>query len=361
MATKKDYFASLDESIETAKQEIHELIINSENPKKDEIDITSPIETSELALRSYVTLDSEHVKDIREILNKILLYSRDQTQRRPLNFLMFADPGSGKSHFVKCIAERLWNRNISAVVCNMATFQNYEDFLHPIEAVRNLKVQDKLPILFIDEFDSDNRNYAFLLPLLWEGQIQLANRELKLGKIVIILAASKPEVKKSITDSRKMERTTITDTQGKLKDLISRINGGDFEIPSLELNRGKRDRRIDKICVAISLLKRRFDALELISWAFLKFIAITEFKYGVRSMTQLIDLIPQPESFKDTISADDLNLPLTTVTELKKSSLSYHIILPDDDEGIDGVVKTWNKLIKNKTLVRIAEKDDLPF
>jgi hypothetical protein len=361
---RKSPFRSIHDVYDESRKRILDSIINLDTPKEEEVSIVNAYDVSRMLLRSYVTLDSEHVKDIKDILVKIQQYSLDPTQRRPLNFLMSAEPGSGKSHFVKCIAEKLRNRNVRSVTYNMATFQKPEDFIHPIEAVRNLKIQDKLPILFIDEFDSDEKNYPFLLPLLWDGEIQLTNRDLKLGKIVIILAASKSEIKKVIYESKKMERASSEDkSSSKLKDLVSRINGGDFEIPNLDLVKGKRDRRIDKICLSVSLLQQRFGyELQLIPWAFLKFIATTEFRYGVRSITQLIDLIPYPEDFTKTISVSDLNLPLNSISDLKKSSLSYHLISTDADDGIEGIIEKWSELKTIKTLVRIStEDDDLPF
>ena len=63
----------------------------------------------------------------------------------------------------------------------------YDDFTKPLDAVRNLKVNDKLPLLFLDEFDCDDRNYPILLPLLWDGELQVGQRDLKVGKVVIIL------------------------------------------------------------------------------------------------------------------------------------------------------------------------------
>ncbi len=52
---------------------------------------------------------------------------------------------------------------------------------------------------------------------------------------------------------------------GKLIDLVSRINGGEIEIPPMDLVENGRDRRADKICLTISLLRARFGTdLELI-------------------------------------------------------------------------------------------------
>ena len=83
---------------------------------------------------------------------------------------------------------RLWNVDAASVDYNMANLQSIEDLSQPLDAIRNLKVIDKLPILFLDEFDSDKRNYSLLLPLLWDGELHIGHSNLMLGKLVIILA-----------------------------------------------------------------------------------------------------------------------------------------------------------------------------
>ena len=113
----------------------------------------------------------------------------------------------------------------------------------------------------------------------------------------------------------------------KIVDLMSRINGGLFEIPDLDFQKNNRDRRVDKICLTISLMQRRFgDKLCLVPWALLKFIGESKFRYGVRSIAQLIDLIPNSDKITDRITMDELNLPFTSSVVLKKSSIAYHIL-----------------------------------
>ena len=214
-----------------ANGEFKNLFFTSDQPKSDDNDIQTSFERSKLTLGSYVTLDWEHRQDIIKIKSKIKDYSLDYSRRRPLNIIMLAEPGSGKSHFVKCLAEKLKDDNISPVAYNMAIFEGAEDLVQPIERIRNLKVQDKLPIFFIDEFDSNKNNYPMLLPLLWDGEVQLGNRELKLGKLVIILAGSNDSISSTIKKVQKMEKRTKAkendtkkDDESKLVDLLSRIS-----------------------------------------------------------------------------------------------------------------------------------------
>jgi hypothetical protein len=131
------------------------------------------------------------------------------------------------------------NLGISEVSFNMATMQNVEDLSQPIEAIRNLKVVDKLPLFFLDEIDSDIRNYYRLLPLMWDGEMHLGKQDLKLGKVVLIMAASDPNIEKVMKSAKSMEMKLdgIQKDDKKLVDLLSRVNGGVLEIPQLDISK----------------------------------------------------------------------------------------------------------------------------
>lgn len=226
-----------------------------------------------------------------------------------------------------------------------------------MDAVRNLKVLDKTPILFLDEFDSDPDKYALLLPLLWDGEVHVGHRDLKTGKVVIILAASGASIEEAMKNAKSMQK--IAPVEGsKLVDLLSRINGGEFSIPELDAIDEGRDRRTDKVCIAISLLKQRYgENLETIPWCFLNFIALTKFRYGVRSITHLVELLPPID--KDNPSIKVEKLPFQTVERLKSSSLAYHLI---SEDGPAAVMERWKGCTEHKSVVRIAEKqEDPPF
>jgi hypothetical protein len=355
---RKTKQVTLRSTYEQHAMDLAEIFFNSPEPSGTEIDIQEAYSRSTKTLGSYVTLDWEHKRGINKISQTIKNYSSDITQKRPLNIIMLAEPGSGKSHFVKCLAKTLQDINIAAVTYNMAALQQQDDLVQPLDAVRNLKVQDKLPILFLDEFDSDFKYIPLLLPLLWDGEVQLGHRELKMGKLIIILAGSNPKIRTTIKEIQKMEKDPEPFKEdNKLVDLLSRINGGLLEIPSLEIvNSNIRDRRVDKICLTLSLLQKRFgNNLQLVPWSLLKFIGETKFRYGVRSIALFIDSIPYSSNIVDKIIIDDLQLPLNSEHELKKSNLAYHIIASDADEDISGIVSRWNSINKYATLVRFRE------
>lgn len=337
-----------------SREEILSKIFCDEPPRDDEINIEEPYQRSTFTLREYVTLDYEHKRDIDRMKRTISHYAKDITRKRPLNIVMIAQPGSGKSHIIRCLAAAMGQLNVSAVTFNMANLVNIDDLIQPLDAVRNLKVADRIPILFLDEFDIQTRNYSLLLPLLWDGELHIGHRDLKLGKVVIVLAGSDLGIKKTIKKARSMqkesEREEPEGEEKKLVDLLSRINGGVFEIPELELVSKSRDRRVDKVCIGLSLLQQRFGGdLELAPWSLLHFIAVNKFRYEIRSIAHLIELIPAEAFSSNHLDPEMIDLPLDSLKDLEKSSLAYHLVAHDEPEEI---IETWERVSTIERLVR---------
>lgn len=337
-------------------QKILEAIVRDKKPKESgTIDIIEHFKTSKTTLGDYVTLDIEHRDDILVVRENIINYILDDNRKRPLNILLSSPPGSGKSFFVDNLAKSIEEKDVSHVEMNMSSVRDINDFHGPLDQVRNLKVDDKFPILFLDEFDSDLSNISMLLPLLWDGKLNIGNTKLSLGKIVIILAGSTPEVKKAL----KYAKDIGTDITGKnlsnkkLIDVISRINGGEIIIPKFDAKSASRNRKVDKICIAISLILRRYEKLEYISWSMLKFISEINFKHGVRSITHLIDLLPTTLSNTSRLSNTDLEeLPFSDPSVLDSDSLAYHLY---DENGPKDICELWSNYQKYNVLVNVCE------
>jgi hypothetical protein len=340
-----------------AKNKIRDEIILAEVPAEN-INLTAAMTRSAATLGDYVTLDWQHRAEIQGLIARILAYAEDTSRTRPLNIIMQAEPGSGKSHFIRCLANNArLNDTVRPVTFNMSGMQGIEDLIQPLDAVRNLKVIDKTPVLFLDEFDTNPAHYALLLPLLWDGELHVGHRDLKTGKVVIILAGSGESIQKAMTGAKTMQKPEAQ--SNKLVDLLSRINGGEFSIPDLDEVSGDRDRRADKVCVTAALLRQRFGPkLTMVPWSLLRFVAVTRFRYGVRSITHLVELLPASSEDSTTVNVD--RLPIGTVDRLKKSSLAYHVV---SDDGPAAVVADWKQFSAHNARVRIAEdpEEEIPF
>lgn len=348
-------FADLNDRdrLEAARQVIQNSVVEANTDPDARFGLA--IAESETLLPGYATLDHQHRGEIQKLINEIRAYLGDASRKRPFNALMLAAPGAGKSHFIRQLANAMGNERVQAVTFNMATMQSPDDMAQPIDELRNLKVNDRFPLLFLDEFDSDPSRYPALLPLLWDGELQISHRDLKLGKAVIVLAGSNPDLPKVMDEAAKM-RLENDNAEGfvpasKLVDLLSRISGGVITIPDLDLRSENRDRRVDKVCVAVALMKNRFGRnLNEIPRSLLTFIAQTRFRYGVRSIAHLIDVIESKAIRNGHLKAKSLGLPIASERALQESNLKLHLV--DKDRGF-GIVNRWKLLSKDKMVVKL--------
>lgn len=361
-----------EQKILEAEEEIKSRILVRPEDDDKPIPIIRSYGRSSITLGEYVTLNLRHVKEIENLKDVIVHYWQDKGLTRPLNIIMIAKPGSGKSYFIKHLAKTITSEQkgkgseilVISVSYNMATRQTTEDLVQPLTTVRNIKVDDCHPLLFLDEFDSEESNFPLLLPLLWDGKIQIAHRELKLGKVVIAMAGSDPRIKKVMDEAKSMQWESVTEETifdrilnffkksdpKKLPDLLSRINTSVIEIPPLD------ERQIDKVCLALSLLDKRFKkAIECVPWALLHFIAVSNFQYEARSIEHFINLIPWPEEETAIRCGDLKHLPLSTDDNLTKSSLIYHLSTDEKYKTAKEIVDFWNSLLTCGRLVQFRD------
>ncbi|MBV9927406.1 MAG: ATP-binding protein [Acidobacteria bacterium] len=357
------------------------------------------VERSLECLPGYATLDHKHTNKIIEFTRRIEEYAEDQKNSQPLNFVITASPGEGKSHFVECVAKtKNLKKRVEVVLFNMASMRGPDDLAAAVDGARNVTVRGKLPLLFLDEFDSKmGEYYPLLLPLLWDGRIALGDHRLEIGRAVIVLAGSSDEVtaafqpaagsnkpadsdKPDTNKPRKNANKPRKDRSGnKLTDLVSRINGTHINIPSL--NDNESDRQVDKVCVAIALLRRKYGAkLRAVPTRLLRFIYDNDFEHGVRSIRHLIERIgntkrepdskPEREEDKDQgkkpegVVDDDGKLDIGRLEAIFETEagviaegLRYHLSFTEPKEIIDkwkgtgalaGMVPVWCEAFENK-------------
>jgi hypothetical protein len=247
-----------------------------------EIRFDGSLKGADAVLPGFVTLDPELEATIKTTLSTIESYVKTATERRPCNFILMAEPGSGKSHFVKCIARRC---GLPPITANIASLDRVDDLSHWIDEARNHKAEDRIPLLFIDEADAKPEAISSYLPLLWDGIFFTRGRELQLGRCTIVLAVSDAGVIKKIENP---DDVSAAVGYRKLDDFLSRINGGVIRMSPID------ERRRDKLCLAMALIQRRFPKAVAVELVFLKLLVNTSFLHAVRSMETLINYFPLP-------------------------------------------------------------------
>ena len=342
--------------VTTANDNIRDRILKDK--PTDERSVADEIVTSRELLQKYATLHWDHFKGIMKAQIDILSYHRDKTRQRPLNLLLQAPPGSGKSHFVKCVAATM--DNVKVISFNMAGATGVGDLAVPLEYARNSKIDGNLPLLFLDEFDTNEKNYGVLLPLLWDGELTVASHVLRLGRAVIVLAGSGKVLSEAVKAGKNTQQEDLykgIEMPAKLLDLLSRINGPELEIPPLDDKATEIDRSVDKVCIAVLLLLKRFPYLETVPWALLHFIGRTKYRHGVRSISHIVDLIDNIGNQKE-LKLESVRLPFKDAELLGSSGLIRHL---RHDHGDDSLVAGWKEACTHDVGIRIVEpsKDDL--
>lgn len=352
-AKRKSKLDSLREVIRT------EIIGNCSREFSGELDNSL---SSLWGMGDYITLNMDLREELLELIKKIEDYidssrrpkkEKSIEAKKPFNVLVYAKPGSGKSYLVSCLAKALSRYGTPAkeVILNMSglQIQIVEQMSAALDEVRDIKVNDEFPILFLDEFDAHPDNYSLLLPLLWDATISLGHRKFSIGNAVIILAGSSNELKNEFglkpEDAETVDSSRLNGNS-KFLDLLSRVPE---RIISLSEENDYKE-KIDKVCIAISLIEKRFNDVKKIPWRFLHFIANCPFRYGTRSIKTIIDLIGQNTS--DTLSLAEIDEVFADETKFHKSAFKYQIEIKKEFNPLD----KWNEIREDKRQVSIKGK-----
>jgi KAP family P-loop domain len=306
-----------------------------------DIDVTEAIRISGLALPGYSTVDDVLIEEIRGKTGAISNYLRNPAAHRPLSFILTAEPGSGKSFFMKCISK---DCGAPMVTANVASLQNISELGFLIDEIRDYKTQDETPLLMIDEADSKPADISAFLPLLWDGFFAMQGRSLKVGRCIIVLVVSNESLRMYIEDG--VQTPDLKTAFSKIEDLLSRINGGVIRLGSLS------DRRLDKLCIALTLIRRRFPAVKGVELPLLKLLVDTRFLHSVRSMETLIQYFPEADANGDLRVTPDFDRELTD-NFLKKETFRSNVFAFHLSKGDRGhALNTWSDYKNLRFLVK---------
>ncbi|MGD9671054.1 MAG: ATP-binding protein [Hyphomicrobiaceae bacterium] len=168
----------------------------------DEIKIASSATSSKRHIITpvfgkYVTRNVGFVNHLRAIREQINNYISKVSVRRPLNILLAAPPGSGKSFLIKQLIESLETTNseleVSFEEIYVASLEGISDLYNIFQRVQSLNLGGKLPVVFFDEIDTEVNGQAlypkFLAPM-WDGTFYIGKDKHYLGRSIFFFAGS---------------------------------------------------------------------------------------------------------------------------------------------------------------------------
>jgi hypothetical protein len=140
-----------------------------------------------------VTLfDRNEIENLRNIRTQIDFYDRYEDGKKPLNITVFGPPGAGKSFIVKELAKSMFEGKKTKpefLIFNLSQFKNATELPGAFHAIRDSVLRGNLPIVFWDEFDSDEYGWLkSMIAPMQDGEFQEGREIHPIGKAIFIFA-----------------------------------------------------------------------------------------------------------------------------------------------------------------------------
>lgn len=139
------------------------------------------------------TVDRAEIESFRSIRNLIRNYLADENPKRPLSIAVFGPPGSGKSFGVTAVALSIAQDKVKRLEFNVAQFTSPTDLAVAFHKVRDTRLEGKIPIVFLDEFDSKLGEselgwLKYFLAPMQDGTFKDGEAMHPIGKAILVFA-----------------------------------------------------------------------------------------------------------------------------------------------------------------------------
>ncbi len=146
-------------------------------------------ETPYLQFGKLFAIDRTEIESLRALQRLLIRYRNDPKATKPLSIAAFGPPGSGKSFGVKQLAKAVLAADTPLLEFNLSQFEEAGDLHGLLHQVRDEVLKGMLPIVFWDEFDSQNLKWLqYLLAPMQDGAFQQGEITHPIGKCVFVFA-----------------------------------------------------------------------------------------------------------------------------------------------------------------------------
>jgi len=141
---------------------------------------------------TFVTFNAGFRSELQELKAAVEAYAQKRRQPRPLNVLLAAAPGTGKSFLVKQLVFAIGPRAVFEEFY-ISSFRTRDDLTGVFQLAQSISLEGRLPIIFLDEVDSEVENrplFTDLLAPMWDGRFFKGSERRTLGPAIFFFAGS---------------------------------------------------------------------------------------------------------------------------------------------------------------------------
>ncbi len=245
---------------------------------------------------AWSSIDRTEIESMRSVRHIMREYLQQERPRRPLSLAVFGPPGSGKSFAIKQMA-REWIASgspIEVLEFNLSQFGT-DELPRALQRVRDCAVEQRLPLVFWDEFDTavGGRELGWLAQFLapmQDGLFLEGGIGRPIGPAIFVFAGGTHATMASFKD-RSVELPTA-----KATDFLSRLRGFVDILGPNPMSDQDRSFVLRRALLLRSLLTLKVpqllsDGVQQIDPGVLRaFLDVTSYVHGARSMEAILDM-----------------------------------------------------------------------
>ncbi|MBC2735303.1 MAG: ATP-binding protein [Desulfobacteraceae bacterium] len=343
-----DIISSTDEATKTILEMARKYIAlrdakMSEKERQSALARAKPVKGDEVLqfdpiLGNFVSCNNGFIQQINWVKQTVDRYVIRESSKRPLNVLLAAAPGSGKSFFVKELA-RVSDADIKFLEYHVASFRDINDLFSVLQRIQSLNLQKKIPFILFDEVDAKVGGrflFSNLLAPLWDGQFHIGQETHALGKAVIFFAASSLLPSPSVNNVLKGKHQSMTYQEYYelwLKLVQSKIGGSGIEkardfidrmdyvlcIPPTDAHLTDGSPEKEYWLLSCLLIKKHFEHVKRVeksaAWALIRALAATGSRRKAESIV-FRSFLPNDISFQFSYLPEDVQKAFETDQEI---------------------------------------------
>jgi len=253
------------------------------------------------------SVDRAEIESMRSLSNIVTeyvnRYRAGDRLEKPLSLAVFGPPGSGKSFAIKQMARALYPDLIEDCEFNLSQFVSAGELAAAFHKVRDMVLQQYLPLVFWDEFDTpfEGRELGWLrhfLAPMQDGRFLEGGVFRPIGPAIFVFAGSQyhtmEEFRLGLAGKAEAERAS------KKMDFLSRLKGFVNILGPNPLSSGESEDRnyiLRRAFLLRTILERK--APHLVDEAgnaginpgvLRAFLEVTRYYYGARSMEAVVEM-----------------------------------------------------------------------